>query len=100
MLAAKYGVTDTRFTLENPDEACMVCGLCTRACEEIVGLSAISIVDRGVYKKIGAPFARPTEVCVACGCCVTICPTGAMRSRIDAVRGTPETALTQLNAYK
>jgi bidirectional [NiFe] hydrogenase diaphorase subunit len=96
-LAEKYGVVSTRFAVENPDEDCMVCGLCTRACEEIVGLSAISIVDRGVHKKIGAPFARPTEVCVACGCCVTICPTGAMRSRIDAVRGTTETALTPLN---
>lgn len=95
-LAAKYGVKSTRFPVENPDEDCMVCGLCTRACEEIVGLSAISIIDRGVHKKIGAPFSRPTEVCVACGCCVSICPTGAMRSRIDAVRGTPAVTLSPL----
>ncbi len=95
-LAEKYGVVSTRFAVENPKEECMVCGLCTRACEEIVGLSAISIVDRGVHKKIGAPFSRPTEVCVACGCCVTICPTGAMRSLIDTVRGTPEVILTPL----
>lgn len=95
-LAAKYGVASTRFSIKDPDEECMVCGLCTRACEEIVGLSAISIVDRGVHKKIGTPFSLPTEVCVACGCCVTICPTGAMRSRIDAVRGIPKVTLTPL----
>ncbi|MBU0994443.1 MAG: (2Fe-2S)-binding protein [Proteobacteria bacterium] len=95
-LAAKHGVESTRFSIKDPDEECMVCGLCTRACEEIVGLSAISMVDRGVHKKIGAPFSRPTEVCVACGCCVTICPTGAMRSRIDAVRGIPKITLTPL----
>jgi NADH dehydrogenase/NADH:ubiquinone oxidoreductase subunit G len=95
-LAEKYGVTRSRFTVENPDEDCMVCGLCARACEEIVGLSAISVIDRGVHKKVGAPFLRPTETCVACGCCVTICPTGAMRSRIDAVRGTPAVTLTSL----
>jgi len=95
-LAEKYGVLNSRFTIENPEEECMVCGLCTRACEEIVGLSAISIIDRGVHKKVGAPFLRPTETCVACGCCVTICPTGAMRSRIDAVRGTPNVTLTSL----
>jgi NADH dehydrogenase/NADH:ubiquinone oxidoreductase subunit G len=59
-------------------------------------LSSISIIDRGVHKKIGAPFLRPTEVCVACGCCVTICPTGAMRTRIDAVRGTSKVTLTPL----
>ena len=95
-LAEKYGVTSTRFSIENPDEECMVCGLCARVCEEVVGLSAISVMDRGVYKKIGSPFSLPAEVCVACGCCVTVCPTGAMRSRIDAVRGTPSVTLTKL----
>jgi bidirectional [NiFe] hydrogenase diaphorase subunit len=95
-LAKKYGVESTRFSIENPDEDCMVCGLCTRACDEIVGLSAISIMDRGVHKKIGAPFSRPTEVCVACGCCVTICPTGAMRTIIESVRETADITLTPL----
>ena len=95
-LAKKYGVTETRFSIQNPAEECMLCGLCTRACEEIVGLSAISLVDRGVYKKVGAPFLVPTNVCVACGCCVTICPTGAMRSRIDATRRAPAVTLREL----
>ncbi len=95
-LAKKHGVESTRFSVENPDEDCMVCGLCTRACDEIVGLSAISIMDRGVHKKIGAPFSRPTEVCVACGCCVTICPTGAMRTLIESVRETADVTLTPL----
>ncbi len=95
-MAKKYGVVSTRFSANNPDEDCMVCGLCTRACEEIVGLSAISVMDRGVYKKIGAPFSRPTEICVACGCCVTICPTGAMRRLIESVRETPAVKLTPL----
>ncbi|MFO7931458.1 MAG: 2Fe-2S iron-sulfur cluster-binding protein [Thermodesulfobacteriota bacterium] len=85
-IAAKHGVKQTRFPVENPEEQCMLCGLCTRVCKEVVGLAAISTVDRGVHKKVGAPFLRPTEVCVACGCCVTICPTDAMQSRIDSVR--------------
>lgn len=55
-LAAQYGVKSTRFSIHDPDEACMVCGLCARVCEEIVGLSAIATVDRGVYKRVGAPF--------------------------------------------
>ncbi|MDM8538114.1 ferredoxin, partial [Desulfobacterales bacterium HSG17] len=95
-MAEKHGVTSTRFTIENPKEDCMVCGLCTRACEEIVGLAAISVIDRGVHKKIGAPFSRPSEVCVACGCCVTICPTGAMRRFIEDIRETPKVHLTPL----
>ncbi len=95
-MARQYGVESTRFTVTDPDEDCMVCGLCTRACEEIVGLSAISLMSRGVHKKVDAPFSRPSEICVACGCCVTICPTGAMRRLIESVRETPEVTLTPL----
>jgi bidirectional [NiFe] hydrogenase diaphorase subunit len=95
-MARRYGVKSTRFAIKNPHEDCIVCGLCARACEEIVGLSAISVMSRGVHKKIGSPFSKPTEVCVACGCCVTICPTGAMRRLIESVRETPEVTLTPL----
>lgn len=96
-LAAKYGVTSTRFAIHKPEETCMLCGLCARVCEEVVGLSAISTVDRGVHKKVGAPYLQPTEVCVGCGSCVTICPTNAMQSRFDSVRGNPAMSLTQLS---
>lgn len=95
-LARKYGVVRTRFQSKDPNETCMVCGLCMRVCEETVGLSAISTVDRGVHKRVGAPFLRPTDICVACGCCVSICPTGAMQAIFDSVRGVPEIPLTQL----
>ena len=95
-LAAKYGVLSTRFPIHDPDQNCMVCGLCSRVCEEVVGLSAIATVDRGVYKKVSPPFLRPTDICVACGCCVNICPTGAMQAIFDSVRGEPEMQLPQL----
>lgn len=96
-LAARYGVLRTRFKSHDPKQTCMVCGLCARVCEEVVGLSAIAIVDRGVHKRVGSPYAKPTDVCVACGSCVTICPTGAMQAMFDSVRGEPATALTQLS---
>ena len=95
-LAAKYGIVSTRFPTQDPDQTCVVCGLCSRVCEEVVGLSAISTVDRGVHKKVSSPFLRPTDICVACGCCVSICPTGAMRAIFDSVRGKPVMQLTQL----
>jgi bidirectional [NiFe] hydrogenase diaphorase subunit len=86
-LAAEYGVTTSRFKSKNPEEECMLCGLCVRVCREVVGVSAITTVGRGVHKVIGTPFGKPSEACVACGSCVTVCPTGAMQSRLDAVRG-------------
>lgn len=86
-LAAQYGVKSTRFVSKNPKEECMLCGLCVRVCREVVGVSAITTVGRGVHKVIGTPFGKPSEACVACGSCVTVCPTGAMKTRLDAVRG-------------
>jgi NADH dehydrogenase/NADH:ubiquinone oxidoreductase subunit G len=86
-LAAEYGVTSTRFTVKDPEEDCLLCGLCVRVCREVVGVSAITTVGRGVHKMVGTPYMKPTEVCIACGSCVSICPTGAMKRRIDKVRG-------------
>lgn len=89
-LAAQYGVNATRFAAHDPEEQCILCGLCVRVCKDVVGVSAISTVGRGVHKKIGSPYMEPSEACVACGSCVTVCPTGAMRARLDAVRGEPK----------
>lgn len=86
-LAEEYGVTGTRFKEGDKDEQCLLCGLCVRACNEIVGVNAISFGSRGTTKKITTPYMIPNTACVACGSCVTVCPTGAMQARLDQVRG-------------
>ena len=86
-LAAEYGIQGTRFEKGKPDEQCLLCGLCVRVCEEIVGVQAISFGSRGTDKKIATPYMVPSTACVACGSCVTVCPTGAMEARLDRVRG-------------
>ena len=95
-LAQKHGVLTTRFEIHDPEQKCLICGLCQRACDEVVGASAISIVDRGVHKKVGAPFLQPIDICVSCGSCLTVCPTDAMKDLFDTVRLQPKTSLAQL----
>jgi len=74
-LAKDLGITETQFETENED--CILCGLCARACEELMGVSAINFVGRGPDRKVSTPFEELSETCMSCGACAFVCPTGA-----------------------
>jgi len=77
-MAAEMGITETPFPIENPDEKCILCGLCVNVCDTIVGVNAISFANRGSDRVVTTPFDIQSEVCIACGACAFFCPTGAI----------------------
>jgi bidirectional [NiFe] hydrogenase diaphorase subunit len=79
-LAAEYGIEKPSFREEYCEKHdCIVCGLCVRACEQVVGVSAISLVNRGIHKEPKPPYLERAKACIGCGSCFYVCPTNAIQ---------------------
>ena len=90
-LARKMGVEGTPFpTVTESQRNCILCGLCTRVCEEVIGQSAIGFAGRGVDRVVTTPFRLASEDCIACGACAAVCPVGTIQIRIHAEEGEAE----------
>ena len=59
---------------------CILCTRCVRMCGDVIGVSALGLVDRG-FDTIMLPAMGKNLVetnCISCGNCVEVCPTGAL----------------------
>lgn len=78
--AWKHGVTSSRFPSQDPDgDDCILCGLCVRVCNEVVGAKALGFMSRGPERDVCTPFMEHPESCIGCGACSALCPTTAMK---------------------
>ncbi len=78
-MAAAVGVESLRFGTDNPDEKCVLCGLCVRACHEVAHQDVLGFVERGPDRQVTMAFdAYDPATCDNCNQCIPYCPTGAI----------------------
>jgi len=85
-LAKAYGLKPSRFKSDRYEDYCILCGLCVRACDEVVGVRGLSFGNRGVRKEVTTSYHEPAPECIGCGTCLYVCPTEAMERLFDRVR--------------
>ncbi|HME84946.1 MAG TPA: formate dehydrogenase subunit alpha [Roseiarcus sp.] len=115
--AAQLGLADTRYGydgsnhFEAPTDAsnpyfafdptkCIVCSRCVRACAEVQGTFALTILGRGFNSKVspgGVDFL--SSECVSCGACVEACPTSSLNEKSVIEMGMPERTVVTTCAY-
>lgn len=104
-LANEYGVEPERFAgdknltefeddhpfiVRDPDK-CILCGLCVRLCDEVMGVGALGLVNRGFDTVVKPTMEKPLAEsgCESCGQCVSCCPTGALQERLTIQKEIP-----------
>jgi NADH dehydrogenase/NADH:ubiquinone oxidoreductase subunit G len=76
-MARRMGIEKTGFKMKESKE-CILCGLCVRFCEEVVGAAAIGFSNRGTEREVTTPFKSSSDTCIGCGSCTYICPAGCI----------------------
>lgn len=81
---------DHPFIVRDPNK-CILCGLCVRVCDEVMGVCALGLVERGFDTVVKPSLEKPLAEsgCVSCGQCVSVCPTGALQERLTIAKSVP-----------
>ncbi|MDD2189346.1 MAG: FAD-dependent oxidoreductase [Eubacteriales bacterium] len=78
------------FIMRDPNK-CILCGLCVRVCDEVMGVGALGLVHRGFDTVVKPTLEKPLveSGCISCGQCVSVCPTGALGEKLTIAKSVP-----------
>ena len=106
----RYGQDGHKHRRVPPDESnpyftfdsskCIVCSRCVRACAEVQGTFALTILGRGLGSLVatgGKDFLG--SECVSCGACVQACPTATLNEKSVIHQGVPTRSVLTTCAY-
>lgn len=66
---------------------CILCGRCVQMCQEVRGVGAIGLINRGIDTVVGTNQEEPMDEsgCKFCRACVEVCPSGALydKEKVD-----------------
>jgi len=97
-LDAPTDATNPYFSFD--ESKCIVCSRCVRACDEIQGTLALTIVGRGFESKVSAGGTDFFDSeCVSCGACVQACPTATLSEKSVIELGIPTRTVLTTCAY-
>jgi formate dehydrogenase major subunit len=89
--AHKRRLDDGHPFIERNSDKCILCGLCVRVCDEVMGVAALGLVDRGFDTIVKPALNMPLKEtdCISCGQCISVCPTGALGERLGIEKSVP-----------
>lgn len=77
-----------KITLDEPlfirdPNLCILCERCIRMCQEVRGVGAIGLINRGIDTYVGTSYGQRLEdaACRFCEACVEVCPSGALKDK-------------------
>lgn len=78
-------IDNSSVSIRRDNNKCILCGRCTRTCNDVQSVYAIGKENRGFNTHITPAFERNMKdsSCVNCGQCVIVCPTGALSEKSD-----------------
>ena len=91
MEPVRKGRPDRNRFIDFDESKCILCARCTRYCDEVESVSAITLAGRGSHTTISTvdEASLLDTTCEMCGGCIDTCPTGAMGEKIPQLWGSP-----------